>query len=84
MSRDMERPLTPDDVRDLVAYVQEHRQAEGQFDVVIAGSTSGPGDIEGVQAYAEAGATWWLEETSPWLRSVDELRERITAGPPLF
>jgi alkanesulfonate monooxygenase SsuD/methylene tetrahydromethanopterin reductase-like flavin-dependent oxidoreductase (luciferase family) len=83
MSRDIMQPLTPADVIDLLAYTQAHRRASGDFDVVLSGSTSGPGDIDGVQAYADAGATWWLEDTSPWLRSVDDLRARLREGPPL-
>jgi alkanesulfonate monooxygenase SsuD/methylene tetrahydromethanopterin reductase-like flavin-dependent oxidoreductase (luciferase family) len=87
------RPLAPDEVRDLVAYIDAHRTSAGPFDVVIAGAT--PGDdaaqaaaIAGAQA--TAGATWWIEGINPWRFGwnypdpwpVEAMRERIEQGPP--
>jgi hypothetical protein len=37
---------------------------------------------DGIQAYAEAGATWWLESLSPMRGSLDELLAIVEAGPP--
>jgi alkanesulfonate monooxygenase SsuD/methylene tetrahydromethanopterin reductase-like flavin-dependent oxidoreductase (luciferase family) len=86
---------SPEQLREIVAFVQEQRQSDAPFDVVVAGST--PGDdaqrAEGITVdYAAAGATWWQEgihglrddlaaraEASSWL---DAMRWRILQGPP--
>lgn len=72
-----------DDLRAMKAYIDEHRNATTQFDLVIEGMT--PGDPAGAAAqirpYAEAGATWWLEAnwTAP---NLEPVRERLLLGPP--
>ena len=47
-------------------------------------SGESPADIiaarEQVQPFAEAGATWWIEEGLGW--TLEEFRARIQAGPP--
>jgi alkanesulfonate monooxygenase SsuD/methylene tetrahydromethanopterin reductase-like flavin-dependent oxidoreductase (luciferase family) len=77
--------VTPDDIRAMREYVEENRDAAGDYDIVWEGMT--PGDdparaTETVRPYAEAGATWWIESmwTSP--NEPDDLRRRIEAGPP--
>jgi Luciferase-like monooxygenase len=43
-----------------------------------------------VQRYVDAGVTWWLEDVSPWAFGwqwagpwpVDQMNDRIRAGPP--
>ena len=80
------RATTPDDVRAMRAWLQEHG-ARDDFDVVAEGST--PADLDAaattVQPWADAGATWWIEA----LWTVDEgadhealVLERLRAGPP--
>lgn len=66
---------TPGDVRDVRAWLSE-RGGSPELDVVVDGET-GAGDQ--VSAYAEAGASWWLETrwTAP-----GQIAERIQAGPP--
>jgi hypothetical protein len=60
---------------------------------VIGGHTEGGDrakDRATVEPYAEAGATWWLEDVSPWPFGwrwegpwpIDAMRERIRQGPP--
>ena len=79
---------TPEDVREVLAYIDEQRAAatidSGRpFDVVIGGVTEAA-DAEGsaiTGAYAEAGATWWMERFHPATRSPDEARRRIAGGP---
>ncbi len=78
--------MTTEDVRDLLAYVREHRTVERPFDVVVAGWT---GDLtprqahEHCQPYADAGATWWIEGLA-WFGGVEpkDIAERIQHGPP--
>ncbi|MFL5732671.1 MAG: LLM class flavin-dependent oxidoreductase [Chloroflexia bacterium] len=75
----------PDLVREMLAYIQQHRQSQSPFDLVVTGQTVGDGteeDTRLVRAYAEAGATWWLEDVSHWRGSPSVVRERIRKGPP--
>ena len=60
---------TLDEVRDMLAYMARHRTDAKAFEVVIGGQTSGSDhaqDRATVQSYIDAGATWWLEDVSPW------------------
>jgi alkanesulfonate monooxygenase SsuD/methylene tetrahydromethanopterin reductase-like flavin-dependent oxidoreductase (luciferase family) len=76
---------TPEDLRALLAYVHEHREATTPFDAVLNGYTETGGE-EGattVEPYIEEGLTWWLERIEPnRLFSVAGARERIRSGPP--
>jgi alkanesulfonate monooxygenase SsuD/methylene tetrahydromethanopterin reductase-like flavin-dependent oxidoreductase (luciferase family) len=76
---------TSDDVRELRAYVAEHRTSDAPFDVVIAGWTGD--DLAAAAAklepFAEAGATWWIEALD-WFGDAtpDDFVRRIEQGPP--
>jgi alkanesulfonate monooxygenase SsuD/methylene tetrahydromethanopterin reductase-like flavin-dependent oxidoreductase (luciferase family) len=87
ISADQEmRELTPLETRDLAAYALEHRTAEGPFDVVIGGSTTGKErnrDADQVAQHALAGATWWIEDLMD-KDTLEQKRERIAQGPPRF
>ncbi len=88
--------MTPDEWRELLIYVQAHRTITTPFDAVHSGST--PGDhptqaAEIVEAYANAGVTWWIEAIDPWrfgwsfevpwaAEATVLMRERIRQGPP--
>ena len=80
--------LTPDRLREVVTDARTAREAAGLswqgYDVVVEGvSGEGPNGAAQVEAWAEAGATWWVE--SDWEGGDDALqrhRARITAGPP--
>jgi alkanesulfonate monooxygenase SsuD/methylene tetrahydromethanopterin reductase-like flavin-dependent oxidoreductase (luciferase family) len=82
------RPLTTDDVRDIKAFVDANRTEPGPFDIVVEGETPGSephkaGDQ--VRAWAEAGATWWIEAMwgSPENPSDPAaVRRRVEQGPP--
>lgn len=75
---------TPAELREVIAFIEDQRPpGAGPFDVVAAGLTPGA-DAEGAaitHAYAEAGATWWLERFHPSRGSIDDTRRRIAAGP---
>jgi hypothetical protein len=78
-------PPTPDEVRDVVAYIAEHRVADSQFDVVVGGLTTPEAAADVVGPLAEAGATWWDERglyASPDLHSLGPVLRRVEAGPP--
>ena len=78
------RPLTTDDVKEINAYIKAHRTETTQFDIVVEGAT--PGDqpdqaAETVRAWADAGATWWIEAL--WSATdAAAVRERVSQGPP--
>jgi alkanesulfonate monooxygenase SsuD/methylene tetrahydromethanopterin reductase-like flavin-dependent oxidoreductase (luciferase family) len=68
-----------------VAQIEAERAATGRsgspFDVALF-AHSEPDEVALVQAYARAGATWWLESLSPLRGSHADLLARIEAGPP--
>lgn len=89
-------PVTPDDVRALVAWVGERRAALaaaeperflGDFDVVVEGVLPDGADAAAAhaRAYADAGATWWVESRWDGERATPEaLLDRVRQGPPRF
>jgi len=78
MARAMDALLTPDEVRDLRAYIARHRPSGAPFDVVLGGP-----DLAGEQyaAYAAAGVTWYQVGAGD-ADSLDQARERLRRGPP--
>ena len=77
--------LTPATLREMVRWIEEHREGKGLFDVVVEGRT--PGDdparaAEVVGPWAEAGATWWLEAMWEAPNGWDDLLARVRSGPP--
>jgi alkanesulfonate monooxygenase SsuD/methylene tetrahydromethanopterin reductase-like flavin-dependent oxidoreductase (luciferase family) len=75
------RDETPDDARALRDWLLEHG-ADPAIDVIAQGQTPG----QDPRAWAEAGCTWWLETRWELPHHVPErmqqIRERIAAGPP--
>ncbi|MFW6691318.1 LLM class flavin-dependent oxidoreductase [Streptomyces sp. MAR4 CNX-425] len=80
----------PAEVRELVAYVREHRAAAGAdqpFEFVLGGAT--PPDAakarDVIGPLHHAGATWWDErqiQSGPDLDHLAPVRRRVEAGPP--
>jgi alkanesulfonate monooxygenase SsuD/methylene tetrahydromethanopterin reductase-like flavin-dependent oxidoreductase (luciferase family) len=90
---DLGQEMTPDDLREIVAYTRAHRTSEAPFDVTVGGHTPGRDrarDADHVAARADAGATWWIEDISPWPYGwqwqgdwpVEAMNARIRQGPP--
>ena len=78
-------PLKPNDVRDMLAYINEHRSSTTAFDIVKISSTPGDDTMKGekmVTPFAEVGVTWWLESLYAHRNSFEEMRLRIRQGPP--
>jgi len=76
--------LTPGDFREILAFIQAQRTLATPFEVLAHGQTSGTDqarDTAHVAAYAQAGATWWLEHFRPQ-KKIEQVRERIRQGPP--
>ena len=90
------RSITPDEWRELLAYIQKYRTSKEPFEAVHSGAT--PGDnhaqaAELIQPYADAGVTWWIEPVDPWRfgwsyevpwapEATVLMRERVRQGPP--
>ena len=77
--------LKPEEIREIVAYIKSYRESTDPFDVAFNGKIPAGADArqaaEIIQAYQEAGATWWVElEGSE--ESFEEYRARIRRGPP--
>jgi alkanesulfonate monooxygenase SsuD/methylene tetrahydromethanopterin reductase-like flavin-dependent oxidoreductase (luciferase family) len=78
--------LTPEDFREILAFIQTERTQATPFDALAFGQTTGTdqaADTAHVAAYAQAGATWWLEHFRPQ-RTLEEVHQRIHQGPPRF
>jgi len=77
--------MTAKDLREISAYVEQHRTVSTQFDLVMMGYTDGTDPEKAssvVQRYAHSGLTWWLESLYPMRNSVEAMRERVRQGPP--
>jgi alkanesulfonate monooxygenase SsuD/methylene tetrahydromethanopterin reductase-like flavin-dependent oxidoreductase (luciferase family) len=71
-------PVTPDDVREMLAVVREQRETDAPFDVavwVVSDTTAGAADYEAV------GVTWLIESASGAPGWLDDIRGVIDAGP---
>ena len=76
------------DLRDMKAYIDEHRTQTTPFDIVMEGET--PGDdaakaADIVRPLAEEGVTWWLEAvwgTPETKGGLEGMRRRMKQGPP--
>ena len=78
-----------DQVRDLVTYVNQHREdpQDRPFEIVLGGATPGDpakaGDV--IAPLADAGATWWDErqfQASDDVHRLTPVLRRINQGPP--
>ena len=75
--------VTPQDVREMKAFVAANRIATSPFDIVVSDKTH---DMAATQredvlsAWSQAGATWWVEGL--WGESEETATEYIRGGPP--
>lgn len=77
--------LTPEDVREMVAYIGEHREADTPFDVVVSAPVprEDPAEAADIAArFADAGGTWWLDLLAPSGAGIEATVRRIRRGPP--
>lgn len=73
--------MKPDDIASALQEIRRHRQTSDPFDVVVNGYSE-PADLSTPKAYADAGATWWLENLHDLRGDVGSMRARIADGPP--
>lgn len=77
-------PMSPEEIREMVAYIGQQRRAQEPFDVVLAGGMgmlSRDEVADRLRGYAAAGVTWWQEGFLPG-DTIEEVRARIQQGPP--
>src|SRR5579864_1462125 len=80
-----EKLPAPQDVKEILEFIREHRSVPDRFDVANIGWTTGVNrkrDVEKVGKYVEAGITWWLESLYTTRDSPEAMRSRIRNGPP--
>lgn len=78
-------PATPEEIRQMKAYIETHRAETSPFDIVIEGETEGDDPTAAaakVRPYAEAGATWWLEALWGAGNEPAKVLSRIRQAPP--
>jgi probable F420-dependent oxidoreductase len=73
--------VPPDSIAIEAAAAAELRPDGKPFEIAVNGASAGPGDSV-PDAYAEAGATWWLETIHERRGAHAQMLERIKAGPP--
>ena len=76
---------SPEQVREILAWVNTQRDTSRPYDVILEGVS--PGDdreaaIAQLAPYADAGVTWWIESRWEAPNDVETLRHRIRQGPP--
>ncbi len=77
---------SPEQIREVVKFTSQLRDTDEPFDVIASGITMGldePSAKEKLQAYRDAGTTWWLE----WLDcgkpgTLEQVLAQVQAGPP--
>ena len=84
-SEDGSMALSPEAFGEMVDRVRLERDAAGRagdpFEVAVFG-VSERDRPDAVEAFAAAGATWWLESLSPMRGSIETLLAFVEAGPP--
>jgi alkanesulfonate monooxygenase SsuD/methylene tetrahydromethanopterin reductase-like flavin-dependent oxidoreductase (luciferase family) len=78
--------LTPNDVKQMLAYILQYRLNANNFDIIITGDTPGNQSegIEIIKPFEKAGVTWWCESINlfRFKNSQEKMLERIRQGPP--
>ena len=76
---------TPADQRAMMSYIRQHRSSDAPFDAVRFAELPA-GDAAEVRttldAWAEAGVTWWIIGTGGRPGAFAEIRQRVRHGPP--
>lgn len=75
-------PFSPDDLREIKAFIDQNRTETTPFDIIVEGTTPDPQQaVEKIRPWIDAGATWWIE--SMWeAPSMDAVLARLKQGPP--
>jgi alkanesulfonate monooxygenase SsuD/methylene tetrahydromethanopterin reductase-like flavin-dependent oxidoreductase (luciferase family) len=80
------RAILPDEINAIKAYVTKYRISNDPFDIVVILWSDGEHsakELQEIERYKDAGATWWLEDLSlERFSSVGDARKRLSKGPP--
>ena len=74
--------VTPSDLVDIRSLIRAAGNERDDYDVAIIGMTPDLNDTSAISEYQNAGATWWVEASAPWTKTVDDMKEQIRKGPP--
>ena len=75
--------MTPQELGEIVTYVERHRTAGGRIAVVMEGESASAHHLADIApSYTEAGLTWWVEKLGWWRGDLDAASRRVDAGPP--
>jgi alkanesulfonate monooxygenase SsuD/methylene tetrahydromethanopterin reductase-like flavin-dependent oxidoreductase (luciferase family) len=78
--------MSPVQLEDIVTYTLSQRNPSADpFDVIIEGHTDAAdssSEARRIADYEDVGLTWWVEKLGWFRGSVDDMRQRIQAGPP--
>jgi len=76
--------MTAEETGQMITYVNDHRTTAYEFEFVHAGLLTGHHDVDAlkVEAYAEVGTTWWLEQIYSSRMTPAKLAAFIRQGPP--
>ena len=74
--------ISPEELCQTINYVAERRTSHDPYDVANFGVTRDADDTSAVGAFAEVGATWWVEGVFTWMMDLEYTRNRIRSGPP--
>jgi len=75
--------VTPEDRRQMKAYIDANRTLTTPFDIVMEGKTDSLGHAQvrvKLQEWINAGATWWVEGL--WEATEEQVAARLRQGPP--
>ena len=68
--------LSPDEIKAVASFIKNRRGNSHPFDIVVSsGATGQVDDNKTLEAYADAGATWWLQDMRKWCNSSEELKK---------
>ena len=76
------KSISPEDLRQTIDYVAELRTNDDPYDVANFGVTRDADDTNTVGAFAEVGATWWVEGVFTWMMDLEYTPKRIRSGLP--
>jgi hypothetical protein len=74
--------LKPDELRKVSDFIKSQRTIAERYDIVATSGADGHLDNEDtLLAYADAGATWWMQDMRRWCNSRRELMVQVRRGP---
>src|SRR5690606_25261265 len=79
-----DQDMSPDDIRAMLEYIGQHRDADTPFDVAVNGRVYSLEDVERPASVADdeaAGVTWWMDVFTGDVPA-SRVRAHIAQGPP--